>query len=157
LIQNHRVGKLASDLGHIRTKEKPGVAMGKLKGNKPPHIAIKMTKTRRTSADRQPDSLKFDKRHETIRRGKVGNQPVRYATVSCTCGGENANCFKCDGTGNYTGTFLVNPVKDTSAQASLRSKTRPEVSLANDSRGGVYSIREYGRFQSNPIEDDFDN
>jgi hypothetical protein len=26
---------------------------------------------------------------------------TRYEIASCTCGGENENCYKCDGTGYY--------------------------------------------------------
>lgn len=76
----------------------------------------------------------------------------------CSCGGENENCYKCYGTGTYQKT-VVEPrpyeqfvkIKPDSPRVS-RSRLG---GFAADSRGNSYSIREGGRFDSSPIEDDY--
>jgi hypothetical protein len=81
---------------------------------------------------------------------------------TCSCQGINQNCFKCNGSGYCERDIIADPSMQNNSPItnSLNSKKHPpksETSFAADSRGGIYSIRENGRFMSNPIEDDFDN
>lgn len=76
----------------------------------------------------------------------------------CSCGGENENCYKCFGTGTYQKTvFEPRPYE----QFVQNKPDSPRVSrsrlggFAADSRGNSYSIREGGRFDSSPNEDDY--
>lgn len=76
----------------------------------------------------------------------------------CSCGGENENCYKCFGTGTYQKT-VVEP-RSYEQFAKIKPDS-PRVNrswlggFAADSRGGSYSIREGGRFDSSPNEDDY--
>ena len=79
---------------------------------------------------------------------------VEYEAVKCTCGRENEKCFRCDGTGYYE-RRLVLATSTSSGHSQVNA--RPEAGLSNDSRGGAYGIREHGRFDSSPLEDDYDN
>ncbi len=95
------------------------------------------------------------------RETKAG-MTIRYESAACSCRGENANCFKCDGTGYYRreivekmqpeSVFAVSKLRGGSANS-----TNVEAHFSNDARGGVYGLRENGRFLSNPLHDDFDN
>jgi hypothetical protein len=95
------------------------------------------------------------------RQTKAG-MTVRYESAACSCGGENANCFKCDGSGYYR-REIVEKMKPQSLSTSPKlrneSATTPgaETHFSNDSRGGAHGIRESGRFSSNPLHDDYDN
>ena len=87
---------------------------------------------------------------------------IRYENAACSCGGENSNCFKCDGTGYYR-REVVETMKlapSVAVSGSLgRSEKLPEseTRFSNDARGGGYAIREGERFASNPLHDDYDN
>ena len=48
-------------------------------------------------------------------------------------------------------------VKVAGCKTRVRSIAHSEVSLSNDFRGGIFGIRENGRFESSPLEDDYDN
>jgi hypothetical protein len=67
----------------------------------------------------------------------------------CTCGGENINCYKCSGTGYYRKTLAPGAVLTTPVIADAR----PLAGFSSDSRGGIYGIREQGRFDSRPDYD----
>lgn len=80
----------------------------------------------------------------------------------CSCQGMNQNCFKCSGTGYCEREIITTPSPHKNSLAANLSdlkthQPKSEVSFASDSRGGIYSIRENGRFTSDPIEDDYDN
>ncbi len=77
---------------------------------------------------------------------------ITLVPTKCSCRGENQNCFRCDGTGFYERAI----VSYTSPNNLQNSSTRQEVTFSIDSRGGKYSIRENGRFESSPLEDDYD-
>lgn len=86
---------------------------------------------------------------------------VRKEVSVCSCGGENAKCYKCDGTGYYE-REIYNGANPQGATSHLRSNSglpkSTEVSFSKDSRGGeTYAIREQGRYGSNPLHDDYDN
>lgn len=94
----------------------------------------------------------------SLGRSTQGQLAITYEKAVCSCGGENENCFKCDGTGFYTRQV----VEDTSKlppplpNGRLRTKnqTYAESTFSNDSRGGEYGIRERGRYGSGPLHDD---
>ncbi|RYX92907.1 MAG: hypothetical protein EOO28_20420 [Comamonadaceae bacterium] len=90
--------------------------------------------------------------------GHAGNLRVSYEQAACTCGGENANCFKCDGTGFYTKQMVQDPSKlppdPPNSRLRTKNQTPTESTFSNDSRGGDYGIREQGRYGSNPLYDD---
>lgn len=112
----------------------------------------------------------FSNRQSQVRSAQtiLRSEPVRPAQdqldwvlikVSCSCGGENERCFKCDGTG-------IEEKKVARAEAGRYQEglgrtheaalsARP-AGFASDFRGGAYGIREYGRFGSGPDFDDFD-
>lgn len=77
--------------------------------------------------------------------------------AECTCGGENEKCFRCGGSGFYTRKIVDDHdgryIKPSSKSLSVRVE---ESNFSNDSRGGIYGIREQGRFMSNPLYDDHD-
>ena len=66
--------------------------------------------------------------------------------------GENETCFKCGGTGFYE-KRMISAVTYVTLEGSISSS---EVTFSNDYRGGIYGIRENGRFESSPLEDDYD-
>lgn len=90
-------------------------------------------------------------------KSSKGQLAITYEQASCSCGGENEKCFRCDGTGYYT-KQVVPPSANSpsSAHSNLRIKNQPptESSFSNDSRGGDYGIRERGKYGSNPLYDD---
>jgi hypothetical protein len=85
-----------------------------------------------------------------------GQQAVTYEKASCSCGGENENCFKCDGTGFYTKQVVEHSEDLRPPLSKLRNtgSVLAESSFSNDARGGEYGIRERGRYGSNPLHDD---
>lgn len=95
------------------------------------------------------------------RQTKAG-MTTRFENADCSCGGENANCFKCDGTGYYRREIVEKmQTEPASSVSKLRSgnvnSTQVEAHFSNDARGGLYGLRECGRFSSNPLHDDYDN
>lgn len=112
--------------------------------------------------------IKFERRR-TRRDGRIKNQievynpsiiqasdskiDVIFVEKKCSCQGENENCFKCHGTGFTKARVLLNPdeCKDVIQQRVVYGgKSKLENSFSNDARGGIYGIRERGRFISNP-------
>jgi hypothetical protein len=76
------------------------------------------------------------------------------ATMSqCSCGGENSNCYKCSGTGYYRKKLVPGAVLTTPVIADAR----PLAGFSSDARGGIYGIREQGRFDSRPDYDHSDD
>ncbi|MDO9225286.1 MAG: hypothetical protein Q8M09_18145 [Pseudomonadota bacterium] len=98
----------------------------------------------------------------TIGHTVVAGYMVNFVATSCSCGGENPNCYKCDGTGYYV---VERPGCEVVAHCEGKKKKRKskkrvastEASFSNDARGGDYAIRENGRFLSNPLHDDYDD
>ena len=89
----------------------------------------------------------------------VGQLAITYEQASCSCGGENEKCFRCDGTGYYTKQVVSTSVNSPSSilrNIRLNNQASTEISFSNDARGGEYGIREQGRFGSNPLHDDHD-
>lgn len=90
-----------------------------------------------------------------LRRGQL---VINYEKAECSCGGENENCYRCDGTGVYVRKVMQDSSKLPPAlpNSGLRTKNRSpaESTFSNDSRGGDYGIRERGRFGSGPLHDD---
>ena len=74
-------------------------------------------------------------------------------SVDCSCMGNNATCFRCDGRGYYE---KKAPIKTTSQTVSPEIDARSIVRHESDSRGGSYGVRENGRFLSNPDHDAYD-
>lgn len=84
----------------------------------------------------------------------------RVEVAHCSCGGENPNCFKCDGTGYYEREIIVGaePERPSDRLRHSLNYTAPvEASFSKDERGGAaFGVRESGRFGSNPLHDDYD-
>lgn len=90
-------------------------------------------------------------------KSRNGQLAITYEQASCSCGGENEKCFRCDGTGFYTKQVVLETLSSTQLlHSKLRSKnqTIAESSFSNDARGGDYGIHERGRYGSNPLYDD---
>lgn len=77
---------------------------------------------------------------------------MKTVAAQCSCQGENSNCFKCGGTGFYEKRLAAGVAGTPRSAPAWHS----EVSFSNDARGGTYGIRENGRFESSPLEDDYD-
>ncbi len=97
---------------------------------------------------------------KTVGHTVVAGHNISYVVSECTCGGENPNCFKCDGTGfclvERIGNEVTLPIKKKKNRTkSVKTPALSEASFSSDSRGGSYSIREQGRFTSNPEHDDY--
>ena len=88
---------------------------------------------------------------------KSSSPKGKFIDVSenCSCGGENENCFKCYGTGTEIKTIATTPGHDTTLFANTRQVASVS-GISNDSRGGSFSIREKGSFDSRPLHDDHD-
>lgn len=111
---------------------------------------------------RPTPSLGALSRAEGTTRTEVGpsGRMIKKLIVQCSCGGENANCFKCDGTG-YCETEIASDFGAQVPTDPLRSRSKvsgtAETHFSGDERGGgTYGIRERGRFGSNPLHDDHD-
>lgn len=92
-------------------------------------------------------------------KSRKGQLAITYAQASCSCGGENQKCFRCNGTGFYTRQVVpLVPSATTPLSSKLRSNNQPasEASFSNDYRGDAFGIRERGRFSSSPLYDDYD-
>ena len=73
-----------------------------------------------------------------------------YIVAECLCDA-NGNCNRCDGKGIYPKQLLISDSLKTEQTRKYTEKTvQPPVSFSQDSRGGAHSIREHGRFLSNP-------
>ena len=80
-----------------------------------------------------------------------GTASASAVAAKCSCNGENSNCFKCNGSGYYERKLAPG------AQAFEQvPQTQTEVRFSNDPRGGIFGIRENGRFASLPLADDYD-
>lgn len=85
-----------------------------------------------------------------------GGLVINYEPAACTCGGENPNCCKCDGTGVYRREMVLgysNGAPPAPAVPRRAAEARSESSFANDPRGDSRGVREQGRFESNPLYD----
>jgi len=79
---------------------------------------------------------------------------VPMISVDCSCMGNNATCFRCDGRGYYEKKAPIKPPSQTVlSEIGAKSIVRHE----NDSRGGSYGVRENGRFLSNADHDAYDD
>lgn len=81
-------------------------------------------------------------------------RPEHTVKASCSCGGENENCFRCAGTGFYDKVIAPGAVTEVSPTVV---STRPLAGFASDPRGSQYGIRAQGRFDSTPHHDNFDD
>ena len=79
---------------------------------------------------------------------------VPMISVDCSCMGNNATCFRCDGRGYYE---KKAPIKTTLQTILPEIGARSIVRHENDSRGSSHGVRENGRFLSNPVHDAYDD
>jgi hypothetical protein len=91
---------------------------------------------------------------------KPDGSKVYRQIAQCACAGENTNCFKCDGTGYYEREVLADPPVEGAVDRLRRAADQAsaaEVGFSKDPRGGeTYTVREHGRYGSNPLHDDHD-
>jgi hypothetical protein len=81
---------------------------------------------------------------------------INYEPAACSCGGENPNCCKCDGTGVYRRETVLGYANGPPPPPAVRRRAgdaRSESTFSNDPRGDQRGIREEGRFESNPHYD----
>ena len=74
--------------------------------------------------------------------------------AKCRCEGENENCFRCNGTGFYNSQIVTNieECQDIiQEKRTYQTNSTQESQFSNDQRGGIYGIRERGRYSSNPL------
>ncbi len=89
----------------------------------------------------------------------MNTQKIKTTTIEakCSCEGENENCFRCDGTGFYKSNIITNleECRDRVQEKVIQKiDSIQESNFSNDQRGGIYGIRERGRFSSNPLYDE---
>lgn len=111
--------------------------------------------------------IKSEKKKNITKFTNQNKQPEKTSpkikTISietkCSCEGENENCFKCNGTGFYKRKMVTNidECQDRVQEKRIyKTNSTQESQFSNDQRGGIYGIREQGRFSSNPLhEEDF--
>jgi hypothetical protein len=88
---------------------------------------------------------------------KRAGMQVHFEKSECSCCGANERCSRCNGTGYYA-KQVVDLMTEMVSSAPIRGKSvaKQESTFSNDARGGIYGIRESGRFSSNPLHDDHD-
>lgn len=96
-----------------------------------------------------------------IKRTYNGGTSIRYEQSICSCNGDNDRCIRCDGTGYYAKKIIEKYENNKTKNSELNKipenyPSTSENKFSNDSRGGIYGIRERGRFGSNPLHDDHD-
>lgn len=113
-------------------------------------------------------NIKFEKIKPILKTNearKNNNQPRKKsptiktfsAQLNCSCKGENENCFKCNGTGLYESLIVTNieECKDRIHEKQIqKTNSIQESQFSNDPRGGIYGIRENGRYSSNPLHEE---
>lgn len=94
----------------------------------------------------------------TLEKRRQGQLVIVFEKAVCSCGGENENCYRCDGTGFYVKKVMQDTSKLPPVSPNSRLRTRnqapAESTFSNDARGGEYGIREQGRYGSSPLHDD---
>lgn len=78
---------------------------------------------------------------------------TEFIMARCSCGGERESCFRCDGAGFYRKEIVTNmdECQDRIERRQTYNTTSvQENQFSNDQRGGIFGIRENGRFSSNP-------
>lgn len=83
---------------------------------------------------------------------------VHFEQAECSCNGDNDRCSRCDGTGYYTKEVVdqfigTPPTPRLNDPLGTRQHSKHESTFSNDQRGGIYGIRESGRYSSNPDHD----
>ncbi len=97
-----------------------------------------------------------------LKKEKNNGIEIRYEQALCSCNGNNERCMRCDGTGYYA-KKIIEESDENSSKFHIRNKIRStnpsstqESNFSNDFGGDDYGIRECGRFNSNPLHDDYD-
>ena len=109
---------------------------------------------------KQPTEYKkFSKQTNQSKREITNIPKIKTTTIEakCSCEGENENCFRCDGTGLYKSNIIINleECRDRVQEKVIQKiDSIQESNFSNDQRGGIYGIRERGRFSSNPLYDE---
>lgn len=117
-------------------------------------IDIKFERVEKSATSRKPIN-------QISQINKTTEIPSKIKTVSieakCSCEGENSNCFKCSGTGFYKSRRVTNieECQDRiQEKRTYQSDSIQELKFSNDQRGGIYGIRENGRYPSNPLHEE---
>jgi len=117
---------------------------------------IKFEKPKKSAAPKKTKHLKSQSRQTLKASPRIKTASIE---AKCSCDGENENCFRCNGTGFYKRLIVTNIEE---CQERIQEKTIhntnsiQESQFSNDQRGGIYGVREYGRYSSNPLyEEDF--
>lgn len=122
-----------------------------------PHIPVNAGKAKssaRRAALNSRAKTRFFGIHMPPQNFAPEGSAVPMISVDCSCMGNNATCFRCDGRGYYE---KKAPIKTTSQTALPETSARSIVRHEDDSRGGNYGVRENGRFLSNPDHDAYDD
>lgn len=114
-------------------------------------IAEKNIKSKKNTEFTQTNGIKTLANHP-----KKVSPTIKTSSIEskCSCGGENENCFKCNGTGIYTKKIVSNIEECHHIIQEKQTRainSNQESKFSNDQRGGIYGIRERGRFSSNPL------
>lgn len=116
---------------------------------------IKFEKKKNVTEVRKPTS----QNNQSKKTSPKTSPKIKTISVKakCSCGGENEKCFKCNGAGFYSRRVVTNIEECQERLQEKRSnKTNSiqESQFSNDQRGGIYGIRESGRFSSNPLHEE---
>lgn len=92
----------------------------------------------------------------TLQRSPIIKEKYIYVTGECSCKGENVRCFKCGGSGEEIKQLVTTQERDTTLFPKVRTN-QTLGAFSTDARGGNFSIRERGKFDSRPLHDEYDD
>lgn len=91
-----------------------------------------------------------------LQRSPILKEKYIYVTGECSCKGDNVRCFKCGGSGEEIKQLVTTQERDTTLFPKVRTN-QTLGAFSNDARGGNFSIRESGKFDSRPLHDGYDD
>ena len=112
---------------------------------------IKFEKSNRSATPKKSRKLKSQQKQAPKTSPRIKTISIE---AKCSCDGENENCFRCNGTGFYKSRIVTN-IEECRDRIQEKTKNNTnstqESQFSNDQRGGIYGIREHGRYSSNPL------
>lgn len=112
---------------------------------------IKFERPKKSATPKKSKNQKFQTNQTAKASPKIKTVSIE---AKCSCEGENENCFRCNGTGFYKSRIVTNIDEcQDRIQEKRTHKTNSiqDSQFSNDQRGGIYGIREHGRYSSNPL------
>lgn len=102
-----------------------------------------------TNAEIAASQINFKTRHGDLLHSSGSSE---WFAAECSCQGALDNCSRCAGSGMYAKEIQSSDSTQVRQRTTSASSASP-ASLAKDSRGGSFAVREYGKFGSMPSFD----